>query len=120
MPKKRKGNLPPATKEEAKRIVDLFDRALVRFDGSVDEVEQAIGFYMAGRHMGWRPLVVIHNKRTIRKYEDILGVKIREEFAPEGPDCDRSVAYKIASGFSNFWRVVSGDEKIDADRHELE
>jgi len=120
MPKKRKGNLPAATKEEAKRIIDLLDKALVRFDGQVDDVERAMGFYLFGRHVGWRTLVVMHNKRTIRKYEDILGIKIRDEFPPEGPDAERSLAYRIAKGFSNFWRAVSGDEKIDADRHALE
>ena len=120
MAKKRKGNLHPVTKDEAKRIVDLLDKALVNFDGSAEEIEQAIGFYVVGRHIGWRPLVVMHNKRTIRKYEDILGIKIREEFQPEEPDAERSTAYRIAKTLSNFWRAVSGDEKIPADRHELE
>jgi hypothetical protein len=120
MAKKRKGNLPPVTKEEAKRIVDLLDKALVRFDGQVDEVEQAMGFYLFGRHVGWRTLVLMHNKRTIRKYEDILGIKIREEFRPVGPDAERSLAYRVAMTLSNFWRAVSGDEKLEVDRHALE
>lgn len=119
MASKRKGNLPPATKDEAKAIVDLVDKAIVRFDGQVDELEQAIGFYMFGRHVGWKPLVLMHNKRTIRKYEDILGIKIRDEFDPTEPDCERSNAYRIAQKISNFWRAVSGDEKIP-DRHALD
>ena len=86
----------------------------------MDQVEQAMGFYLVGRHVGWRPLVVVHYKRTIRKYEDILGIKIREEFEPEGPDGERSNAYRISKRLSNFRGAVSGDEKIDADRHALE
>lgn len=113
MAKKRKGNLPPATLEEAKRIVDLFDRAIVAYGGQVDPLEQAIGMYMVGRHAGWKALVLMHNKRTLRNYEQILGISIREEFPEVGPDAERSLAYQVASKMSNFWKAVSGDEKIE-------
>lgn len=113
MTKKRKGNLPPATPEEAKRIVDLIDNAIVEFQGVSDTLEQAIGMYMFGRHMGWKVLVLMHNKRTIRKYEEVLGINIREEFPEVGPDAPRSMAFNVASKLSNFWKAVSGDEKIE-------
>jgi len=119
MASKRKGNLPAATKDEAKAIVDLLDKVIVRFDGQVDELEQAIGFYMVGRHVGWKPLVLMHNKRTIRKYENILGIKIREAFDPAEPDAERCTGYRLARTMSNFWRAVSGDERIP-NRHELD
>lgn len=118
MAKKRKGNLPSATKDEAKAIIDLLDKAIVRFDGDVAELEQAVGFYMIARHVGWKPLVLMHNKRTIRKYEDILGVRIRDTFEPVGADAERCHAYRIAAEVSNFWRAVSGDQKIP-ERHKL-
>ena len=113
MTKKRKGNLPPASPAEAKASMDLIDEAVRRFSGNVDELEQAIGMYMVGRHVGWKVLVLIHNKRTIRKYEDILGINIREFFKPEGPDAERSLGFRFASKLSNFWKAVSGDERIE-------
>lgn len=118
---KRKRKIPPTTPEEGKRIVDLIDDAILtyRHGGQVDELEQAIGFYFIGRHVGWRPLLVMHNKRTIRKYEADLGIDIRKEFREIGPDADRSIGYRVASTLSNFWKAVSGEEKIE-DRRALD
>ena len=112
MTRKKKGNLPPSSTADAKAIVDRLDKAIVRHTGGVDELEQAIGMYMIGRHVGWKVLVLMHNKRTIRKYEDILDMNIREEFPEVGVDAERSLAYQIASKLSNFWKAVSGDEKV--------
>ena len=91
----------------------LFDRAVDRFVGNLDELESALGMYVLGRHVGWKVLYVLHSKRTVKKYEDILGIVVREEFPEEGPEALRSVGYKIAKTFSNFWKVVSGEEKVD-------
>ena len=115
MPKKP---VPPLaelrTPADAKKASDLIDAAVDRFDkGSIDDLEQAIGMYMVGRHVGWKVLVLIHNKRTIRKYEEILGISIREEFPEVGPAADRSVGYKIAKTVSNFWKAVSGEISIE-------
>lgn len=63
--------------------------------------------------MGWRVLVLIHNKRTIRKYEDILDINVREFFPAEASQSHRSVGYSIAKKIGNFWKAVSGDIKID-------
>lgn len=116
---KRKRKIPPTTADEAKRLVDLLDDAILRYRGKADELEQAIGFYFVGRHVGWRPLLIVHNKRTIRKYEEILGVDIRTEFPEVGEDADRSLGYRVARQLSNFWKAVSGEEKIPA-RRDLE
>lgn len=112
----RKRKIPAVSPDEGKRIVDLLDDAILRFRGQVDELEQAVGFYLLGRHVGWRALVIMHNKRTIRKYEEILGINIRTEFDPEGPDAQRSMGYRIANGLSNFWKAVSGDERVEGRR----
>lgn len=120
MAKKIKGNVPRATSEEAGRIVDLLDKRAVEFSGNLWELEQAIGFYFMGRHLGWKPLVLVHNKRTIRKYEEILGIEIRSEFSEEGPDHARMHAYMLAKKVSNFWKAVSGDIKLEVEnRREL-
>ena len=56
-------------------------------------------------------MYLVHSKRTIRKYEDLLGIKLSEHFPEFGPDADRTNAYKIIQKVSNFWKLVSGDEK---------
>jgi hypothetical protein len=119
MPSGKKALTPPLAASEAKRLSDLVDDAVRRFRGNVDELEAAIGMLMIGRHVGWRVLLVIHSKRTIKKYEEILGISVREEFPEEGPDWDRSIGYRLAKTLSNFWKVVSGEEKVE-DRRVLD
>lgn len=116
MPAGKKAKTPHLSPEEAKRLSDLIDNAVRNFHGGADELEGAIGMLMLGRHLGWRVLVLIHSKKTIIKYEQILGIKVREEFPEEGPDVDRSIGYALAKKLSNFWKAVSGEEKIENKR----
>ncbi len=88
---------------------------------NLDELESALGMYMIGFHFGWKVLYVIHSKRTIRKYEEILGISIREQFPEFGPDADRTNAHKVIQAVSSFWKLVSGEEKpgLDLDKRAL-
>ncbi len=108
----------PLTPAEAKELMDLLDRAIDNYGGekltdagSIDELEQALGMYVLARHTGWKPLVLMHNKRTIRKYEEIVGKPIRD-FPEEGPAAMRSVGYRFAAKLSNFWKAVSGESQV--------
>lgn len=87
--------------------------AIANFKGQLPDLEAALGVLRIGGHLGWRPLVLIHNKRTIRKYEEILNINIREFFPEEGPSWDRSYGYVIAKKIGNFWKAVSGEIKIE-------
>lgn len=104
--------------ERADQLVRIANDALNRFSGTADELEKALGMLMLGDYMGWKVLVVIHNKRTIRKYEEILGISVREFFPEEGPIALRSLGYSIAKELGSFWKVVSGDIPVE-DRREL-
>ena len=103
----------PFTPDEALFMGELFDRAVHNFHGTTDELESAIGMYVLGRHFGWKVLYIIHSKKTVKKYEEILGISVRTVFPEEGPEANRSIGYTIAKTFSNFWKVVSGEEKVD-------
>ncbi|WP_234267638.1 hypothetical protein [Hydrogenophaga sp. NFH-34] len=109
---------PLVDADEAKRRHDLMDKAIFNFTGSLDELEGALGMYMIGRHFGWKPLYVIHSKKTIRKYEEILGISVREVFPEEGPDAERSIGYKFVKTASNFWKSIT-DGKIEGKREVL-
>jgi hypothetical protein len=111
--------ISPLSPEEALQYVAIIEKATENFRGQADELQTAIGMLMTGRLLGWKVLLIIHNKRTIRKYEEILGINVREMFPPEGPLAYKSLGYKIARTFSNFWKVVSGDVKIEH-RRELD
>jgi hypothetical protein len=108
----------PSEKEAARRYAFLDEVIRNRKSGQLDELESALGMYMIGFHFGWKVLYVIHSKKTIRKYEEVLGITIRDEFDEFGPDADRTNAYKIIQAVSSFWKLVSGDEKptLDLDK----
>ena len=115
-----KSKVKPVSTERAKAIIDKLDAAIKNHQGGIDVVEQAVGMYLVGRHFGWRVLYLVHSKRTIRKYEEILGIRVQEEFDEVGPDADRSPAWVAAQKLSNFWKVVSGDIPLDVeDRREV-
>lgn len=105
--------LAPLSQDQVWALYEIERKAIAGFTGQFDELETALGMLHLGFHIGWRPLVLIHDKKTIKKYEQILGIEIREYFPPEGPSADRSIGYTIAKKFSNFWKVVSGEIKSD-------
>ncbi len=122
MARKDKYPTPPVGQvhppERAAQLAAIVNDALNRFSGNSDELEKAIGMLMFGDYVGWKVLVIIHNKRTVRKYEEILGISIREFFVEEGPIALRSLGYSVAKDLGNFWKAVSGDVPIE-DRREL-
>ncbi len=103
----------------AAQLIGITNDALSRFVGIADELEKAIGVLMLGDYVGWKVLVLVHNKRTIRKYEEILGINMREFFVEEGPIAIRSMGYRVALSVGSFWKAVSGDIQIE-NRRELD
>lgn len=101
----------PGRDEAAERYIFLDEIVRQSRDFQLDELESALGMYVIGYHFGWKVLYVIHTKRTIRKYEAILGMPIRDMFPEYGPDADRTNAFKLIQGVSSFWKLVSGEEK---------
>lgn len=109
---KTKHKTPPLTPEQTSRLVAVTEMAVSNFRGDVSDLESALGMYVIGRHVGWKVLYIIHSKRTIRKYEDILGIAVREEFPEIGLDASRSMGFKVLETVSNFWKAISGGEPI--------
>ena len=107
----KKRTVQPLNEVQTTRAVEIVQGAVLRFRGTVDELEAAVGMYMMGHYLGWKVLVLMHSKRTIRKYEDILQIVVREEFPEEGSESDRSIAYAASKKISNFWKAVSGEAK---------
>lgn len=101
--------LTPAQKQ---KLEEIEENAIAGFTGQLDELESALGMLRMGHHFGWKVLYIIHSKRTIRKYEDILGIKIREIFHEKGPSSYRSYGLQFAEMCTNFWKAAGGDIKI--------
>ena len=108
---------PLATAKEAEERYRVLEDAVRRAgEGEVflPELESALGMYVLAHYLGWKVPYLLHSKRTIKKYEDPLGLKLSETFKEFGLDADRTNAYKAIQAVSNFWKLVSGDEKLPA------
>ena len=105
--------MPPRKVDREADLVRIEREAVANFSGPLDDLSGALGMLRMGDHFGWRVLVLIHNKRTIRKYEEILNIKIREFFEEEGSQACRSMGYMFAKRLGNFWKAVSGDIKVE-------
>ena len=108
--------LPATSPQRAAEVIAIADRAMVKFRGQGDELESALGMLLLGRRYGWRVVYLLHSKRTVRKYEGILGISVRKFFNETGPLTDRSVGYRVAEAIGNFWKAVSGELKIERRR----
>ena len=116
---KNLAKLKKLTAAQKAELEDIEAKAIARFAGSLDELESALGMLRMGHHFGWKVLYLIHSKQTIRKYEDMLDIKIREVFEETGPSSERSIGFQLAKKVSNFWKIISGEEKIE-NRRQLE
>ena len=105
--------LAKQSKKRREQIYEIELDAIANFKGQLQELESALGMLKIGDHFGWRVLLILHNKRTIRKYEDILNISIREFFPEEGPSAERSVGLSVAKKLGGFWKIVSGETKVE-------
>ena len=107
------------TQSREKRLLEIELDSITRFRGPLPELNAALGLLRMGDHLGWKPLLIVHSRKTIRKYESILGISLREEFVEEGPLAERSLGFLSARQLSNFWKAVSGELKLE-NRQEIE
>ncbi len=94
------------------QLQEIEENAIAGFRGDLTLLESALGMLRMGHHLGWKVLYLMHTKRTIRVYEEILGTRIRDIFPETGPSSYRSHGLNFAEKFSNFWKVAGGDIKI--------
>jgi len=113
MPKKPKAaRVTKLTPEQEEQLRSIETEAIAEFQGDICQLEAALGMLRMGHHFGWKVLYIIHSKKTVRNYEEILGIRIRDIFEETGPSSYRSIGFNLAQKFSNFWKVAGGDIKI--------
>lgn len=114
--KKNLAKLKPLSTDKLKQLQDIELRAIAKFSGQLDELESALGFLRMGFQFGWKPMAIIHSKKTFHKYEQILGINARELFPEDTPTSERSNGYAIAVKLSNFWKIVNGETPVEGKR----
>jgi len=95
-----------------KQLIALIDKAIKEYSGDGTELERAIGMFLFGRKVGWRVIYLMHDKKTIRKYEAHLRIKDIKDYMLEETELSRkSVAYSIVRRLGSFWKAVKGEVK---------
>jgi hypothetical protein len=109
---------PMPTDQQAIERYALLDRVIRQPCENIGEMERALGMYLIGFHFGWKVLYVLHSKSTIRSYEAILGITVRDTFDEFGPDADRTNAFQLIQSVNSFWAWLSDGKKspLDIDR----
>lgn len=91
-----------------KELVAHLDSRMERFKGDMTRLEHAIGAYMVGRQFGWKVLLLIHDRKTIAKYGEILDLDFRD--LPEvGQLAHKSVAWSAVQKVASYWKAVKGE-----------
>lgn len=92
------------------KLMAIINRAIDKFHGDSSQLESAIGALILGQHVGWKVMMLVHSRATLKKYGDILGVAdIRKLMPATGPMSHRSVAWRLVEGTKNFWKAVRGE-----------
>lgn len=94
------------TSTELHKIVDA---AIQKYHGQGTTLESAIGALYVGHAYGWRVMFLMHNRTTVRNYEQILGVKFQECLPEETALSKRSPAFRSLKHVTNFWKAVRGE-----------
>ena len=92
-----------------REIIPHVDKVIEKYRGNANELEQAIGVWILGRKFGWKVMLLVHDRKTLAKYEKILGIKFRDELKDVGPLADKSGAWRAFEGVTNFWKAVRGE-----------
>ena len=90
MPKKPKAaRIAKLLPEQVEQLRKIEEEAIAEFRGDLCQLEAALGMLRMGHHFGWKVLYIIHSKKTVRNYEDILNIRIRDVFEETGPSSYR-------------------------------
>lgn len=90
-------------------LIKHLDEVTINFKGNLNELEAAIGYLVISRHFGWKPLLLIHDKNTLKKYESILKVNIRDVVPEVGQHAKKSNAWRAVQKIRSFWKAVKGE-----------
>jgi hypothetical protein len=87
----------------------IVKNAIENFRGDLYQLETAIGMLAVGRRFGWRVMYLVHTRKTIGKLEKILDIKIRDVLEETSDRTERSLAWSLLKGVTNYWKAVKGE-----------
>jgi hypothetical protein len=90
-------------------LIKAIEEAVKNFKGYVPSLESAIGALFVGKGMGWKVLRIVHNEKTIRTYEQRLGLRFEVQMEQTTPLSKKSYGYLFAQKWDSFAKLVRGE-----------
>jgi hypothetical protein len=91
----------------------IISDAFKEYSGDVTIFESAVGALFVGKALGWGPLLIIHNPKTIKRYESILKVDFRQIMGKENALSEKSRGYEFVKNAGRFWDGVRGSMPVE-------
>lgn len=92
-----------------KSLVEKIDLATKDYQGDLRTLSNAIGYLMIGRQFGWRPMLLMYDRKSVKNYENLLKFDSKLVMPEIGPLAKKSIAWIAVQKVTNFWKAVKGE-----------
>jgi hypothetical protein len=92
-----------------KELSEHIVKRIRKYKGDITDLERAIGCLYIGREFGWKVMLLLHDRKSMAKYEAALGLEFRNELPEVGAYAHKSVAWNLVQKVSSFWKAVKGE-----------
>ena len=92
-----------------KQLVELMNKAVKKYSGDSRKLVNAIGYLVIGRNFGWKIMLLMHDRKSIKAYEEILAIDSKAVMPEIGPMAKKSIAWEAVQKVTNFWKAVKGE-----------
>lgn len=88
------------------------EQRLAAYRGDGEDISGAVGALVMGQLYGFRGVAMVLSRAKLRRYEELLGLKLRDHM-PERTDLSRRIlGVRISDEVGKFWAVVKGDHWV--------
>jgi hypothetical protein len=92
-----------------KELNEHIVKRIRKYKGDITDLERAIGCLYVGREFGWKVMLLVHDRKSIAKYEELTGLDFRKELPEVGAYAHKSQAWLLVQKVSSFWKAVKGE-----------
>lgn len=85
--------------------------AMERYTGYAPRLGAAIGSVFMGKAFGWEVLYLIHNRSTLKKFEEILGFELRDQMEASTELSRKHYVWNWTKEKMTFWKLIRGQIK---------
>lgn len=87
-------------------------KRLQEYRGYAPTASDAVGALVLGQVYGWRGIMMLHSRSTVRKFEQVLGLSLRDCMPDRTQFSERILGVRIADEMGKFWAVVKGEVPV--------